>query len=105
MMTEKEADRMAGETASAVSRDALIAYFFGDKPGQIRLKTLRTRLRQSLSAKETKVFNGTSGIVYSKDLINHTVRLNAQKLCFELLGVTDDKRHEVHGELIVKWQE
>jgi len=77
----------------------VVAYLFGKGRGYVRLKELRARLRESLDATEVKAFKRKVPIYaldgncftredffYSKPLVAHRIRLQALKVCFELLG-------------------
>jgi len=77
----------------------VVAYLFGKGRGSVRLKELRTRLKESLDATEVKAFKRKVPIysvdgncftreefVYSKPLVAHRIRLRAVKLCLEILG-------------------
>jgi hypothetical protein len=76
----------------------VVACLFGKGRGYARLKELRTKLRESLDATEVKAFKRKVPIyaldgncftreefVYSKPLVAHRIRLQALKVCFELL--------------------
>ena len=47
------------------------------KNNNITLEQTCQRLKESMDAYETKVFQGKDGLVYSKDLISHGIRLKA----------------------------
>ena len=77
----------------------IVACLFGKGRGNVRLKELRARLRESLDATEVKVFKRKVPIyyadgncltrkefIYSKPLVAHRIRLQAVKLCLEILG-------------------
>lgn len=77
----------------------VVAYLFGKGRGYVRFKELRARLRESLDAKEIKAFKRNvtiydvqgncltrEEVIYSKPLVAHRIRLQALKLCLEILG-------------------
>jgi len=103
----QEQRKKDAEAAGLLAREGIVGFIFGEEPGQIKLKSLRTRLRQSLNAKEVKAFKMTEVayneggreitaeyVIYSDPLIAHSIRLQAQKLCFDLLDAFPSQKHE-----------
>lgn len=68
------------------------------------LEKVLLRLRQALNAKETRVFNPRgntteSGLLYSKPLIAHGIRVKAIDLALQLHDAYPSKKHQHSGSI------
>jgi len=99
-MDENEKDKRSAQGAGELVRETMAGFLFGDEGKQIRLTALRAKLKQLLNAKDEKVFNDKeTGIVYSKKMVAHGPRLQAVKMCFELLDAFPAKTVRHEGEI------
>lgn len=95
IMIDKQISLQAAEEAQRTTLDAL------DKRG-ITEEFVALRLKQAMDAKMVKVFKGKDDdIIESRELVDHSTRLDALKFAATLRGMKPAERHDVthHGDL------
>ena len=73
------------------------------------LKKALLRLAQALSAKETKFFQYQGRVMDQRDVVAHSVRLQAVNVALQFWDAMPSEKHEITGAeggpIVLKWPE